>query len=73
MKKILYAECLCKDACMGAKPSNFELHLIPNTSRFSDIMAVKPQDLPKDYIISGVELMEKTLGEGAYGIVKLGK
>ena len=37
-------------------------------------MAIKQQDLPKDYIISGVEVLEsKTLGEGAYGVVKLGK
>lgn len=36
-------------------------------------MAVNPKDLPKDYVISGVEVLEKTLGEGAYGVVKLGK
>ena len=36
-------------------------------------MAAK-QDLPKDYIITGVEVLEsKMLGEGAYGVVKLGK
>ncbi len=33
----------------------------------------KPKDLPKDYIIHDVEVMEdKILGEGAYGVVKLG-
>ena len=33
-----------------------------------------PHDLPKDYVISGVHVMEsKLLGEGAYGVVKLGK
>lgn len=32
------------------------------------------QDLPKDYVITGVEVLEsKMLGEGAYGVVKLGK
>ena len=37
-------------------------------------MAIKPQDLPKDYIITGVHVLEdKILGEGAYGVVKLGK
>lgn len=36
-------------------------------------MAGKPKDLPKDYIIDGVRVMEeKILGEGAYGVVKLG-
>lgn len=35
---------------------------------------VKPKDLPQDYLISGVEVLEtKLLGEGAYGVVKLGK
>lgn len=34
---------------------------------------VKAQDLPQDYVISGVEVHEdQVLGEGAYGIVKLG-
>ena len=32
------------------------------------------KDLPKDYLITGVEVLEsKLLGEGAYGVVKLGK
>lgn len=32
------------------------------------------QDLPKDYVISGVSVLEsKFLGEGAYGVVQLGK
>ncbi len=35
--------------------------------------ASKAKDLPKDYIISGVEVLEdQLLGEGAYGVVKLG-
>ena len=35
--------------------------------------ASKPKDLPRDFIINGVEVHEeKLLGEGAYGVVKLG-
>ena len=35
--------------------------------------AGKPKDLPKDYIINGVQVHEdQLLGEGAYGVVKMG-
>lgn len=37
-------------------------------------MAVKGPQLPKDYVIKGVEVLEsQTLGEGSYGVVYLGK
>ena len=37
-------------------------------------MAVKQQDLPKDYIISVVQVTEeKVLGKRAYGVVKVGR
>ena len=37
-------------------------------------MTTQQQDIPQDYLIGGVEVLEgNVLGEGAYGVVKLGK